>query len=130
MADLAAADFAEVLRPIWRKKSETASRVKQRCHMVMKWCWAHSLVNGNPLGVVDDLLPQQPGKRERTQHQPSMPWQDIPAFVKAVLHASASNVTRSLLEFVMLTVARSGEARAMTWDEVDLEAEVWSMRIS
>jgi integrase len=77
--------------------------------------------------VVDDLLPQQPGKRERVSHQPSMPWQDIPAFVQGVLHPSASNVTRSLLEFVILTTARSGEARAMTWDEVDLEAKVWTV---
>ena len=36
--DLGAADFAEVLRPIWLAKPETASRVKQRCHAVMKWC--------------------------------------------------------------------------------------------
>src|ERR1019366_3327961 len=127
VADLAPANFAEVLRPIWLKKPETASRVKQRCHMVMKWCWAHGLVKGNPLDVVDHLLPQQPGKRERTQHQPSMPWRDIPAFVQGVLHASPSNVTRALLEFVIVTAARSGEARAMAWDEVDLEAKVWTV---
>jgi integrase len=52
-----------------------------------------------------------------------MPWQDIPAFVQGVLHAGAFNVTRSLLEFVILTAARSGEARAMKWDEVDLGAD-------
>lgn len=127
VADLAATDFAEVLRPIWLTKPETASRVKQRCHTAMKWCWAHGLIKGNPLDVVDHLLPQQPGKRERTQHQPSMPWRDVPAFVQEVLHASQSNVTRALLEFVILTAARSGEARAMTWDEVDLEANVWTV---
>ena len=125
--DLIPDDFADVLRPIWLTKPETASRVKQRCHTVMKWCWAKQLVKGNPVDVVDHLLSQQPGKRERTQHQPSMPWRDIPAFVQGVLHASASNVTRALLEFVMLTAARSGEARAMTWDEVDLEAKVWTV---
>jgi integrase len=65
---------------------------------------------------VDHLLPQQPGKRERVSHQPSMPWRDIPDFVQNVLRASAANVTRALLEFVILTAARSGEARAMTWD--------------
>ena len=106
-------------------KTETASRVKQRCHTVMKWCWAHGSVKANPVDVVDHLLPQQPGKRERVSHQPSMPWRDIPAFVQKVLHTSASNVTRALLEFVILSAARSGEARAMTWDEVDLEAKVW-----
>ncbi len=125
--ELSPADFAEVLRPIWLAKPETASRVKQRCHTVMKWCWAQEMVKGNPVDVVDHLLPQQPGKRERTTHQPSMPWRDIPTFVQGVLHAGASNVTRALLEFVILTAARSGEARAMTWTEVDLEAKVWTV---
>ena len=128
--ELAPTDFAEVLRPIWLEKPETASRVKQRCHTVMKWCWAHGSVKANPVDVVDHLLPQQPGKRERVSHQPSMPWRDIPAFVRGVLHASASNVTRALLEFVILTAARSGEARAMTWAEVDIEAKVWTVPAS
>jgi len=127
VAELVAADFAEVLRPIWLAKSETASRVRQRCHRVMKWCWAQALVKGNPVDVVDHLLPQRPGKREQVVHQPSMPWRDIPAFVKGVLHVGTSNVTQALLEFVILTAARSGEARAMTWDEVDLKAKVWSI---
>jgi integrase len=130
VADLAPTDFAEVLRPIWLTKPETASRVKQRCHTVIKWCWAHGFVKGNPVDVVDDLLPQQPGKRERTQHQPSMPWRNIPAFVERALHTGASNVTRVLLEFVILTAARSGEARAMRWDEVDLKAKVWTVPAS
>ena len=130
VADLAPADFAEALKPIWLSKPETASRVKQRCHMVMKWCWAQGLVKANPVDVVDHLLPQQPGKRERVQHQPSMPWRDIPAFVRDVLHASTSNVTRSLLEFVILTAARSGEAREMKWNEVDLKAKVWTVPAS
>jgi integrase len=122
--DLAAADFADALRAIWLAKAETASRVKQRCHAVMQWCWAHGLVTGNPLNVVGDLLPQQPGKRERTQHQPSMPWRDVPVFMKA-LRDGGANVTRALLEFTVLTAARSGEARAMTWGEVDLKEKVW-----
>jgi integrase len=128
--ELSPADFAEVLRPIWLTKPETSSRVKQRCQTVMKWCWAHGFVQGNPVDVVDHLLPQQPGKRERTQHQPAMPWRDIPAFVATVLHAGESNVSRSLLEFVVLTAARSGEARAMLWDEVDLEAHIWTVPAS
>ncbi len=125
VSTLSVANFADVLRPIWLKKPETASRVKQRCHAVMKWCMARGLVQGNPVDVVNHLLPQQPGKRERTKHQPSMPWRDIPAFVQHRLRGGATNVTRALLEFVILTAARSGEARAATWDEFDLETMVW-----
>ena len=35
-------DFRKVLAPIWLKKSETAMRVKQRCHAVMDWCLAQN----------------------------------------------------------------------------------------
>ena len=125
VADLTPSDFANALSPIWLEKPETAARVKQRCHAVMQACWAKELVRSNPLDVVDHLLPKQPGKRERVTHQPSMPWRDIPAFVRNVLLVGESNVTRALLEFLILTAARSGEARAMTWGEVDLDLKVW-----
>jgi integrase len=127
LADLAARDFADVLRPIWLTKPETAGRVKQRCQAVMKWSWAHGLVTANPVAVVDHVLPQQPGKRERVRHQPAMPWRDIPDFVSNVVRTGKSNSTRALLEFVILTAARSGEARAMLWCELDLENRIWTV---
>ena len=127
VADLSPADFAEVFRPIWLTKPETAGRVKQRCRAVMKWCWAHGMVAGNPVDVVNHLLPQQQGKRERVQHQPAMPWRETPEFVAKTIQKGKANVTRSLLEFVILTAARSGEARAMQWDEVDLEKKIWTV---
>lgn len=127
VASIVPADFADALKPIWLSKPETASRVKQRCHMVMKWCWAQGMVQGNPLDVVDHLLPRQPSKRERVRHQPAMPWRQIPAFVSSAIRTGQSNVTRALLEFVILTAARSGEARAMRWDEVDLDTCTWTV---
>lgn len=130
VADIGPADFADVLRPIWLEKPETAYRIRQRCHKVMKWCWAQEIVKGNPVDVVDHLLPKQPRKRERTKHQPSMPWREAPEFVKKLRSEGANNVTRALLEFVILTAARSGEARAMTWDEIDLEAKIWTVPAS
>jgi integrase len=119
-------DFANVLRPIWLQKAETASRVKQRCHGVMKWCWGRELVVSNPVDMVSTLLPKQPSISIRVSHQPSMPWRYVPSFVCKVVRAS-DNVTRHLLEFVILTAARSGEARAMTWSEVDLAARIWTI---
>ena len=127
VADLKPTDFAEVLRSLWLDKPETAGRVKQRCDTVMKWCWAHGLVNGNPVDVVNHLLPQQPGKRERVKHQPAMPWRDVATFVADVVRTDEPNVSRALLEFVILTAARSGEARQMEWTEVDLATATWTV---
>lgn len=121
-------DVAEVLKPIWLTKAETASRVKQRMHAVMAWGWAHGHCQSNPVDVVGHLLAQQPGKTVRAKHFPAMPWRDIPKFVQQELRATnRAEVTRTLLEFVILTACRSGEARGMTWNEVDWTAKIWTV---
>ena len=128
LAGLTPADFAEVLRPLWLTTPETATRVKQRCHKVMKWSWAHGLVSSNPVDNVGHLLPHRNGAQ--ATHQPAMPWRDIPEFVRSKLRSGPYNVSRALLEFVILTAARSGEARAATWAEVDFDARVWTVPAS
>ena len=121
-------DVAEVLKPIWLTKAETASRVKQRMHAVMAWGWAHGHCQSNPVDVVGHLLAQQPGKTVRAKHFPAMPWRDIPKFVQQELRATnRAEVTRTLLEFVILTACRSGEARGMTWNEVDWKEKIWTV---
>ena len=121
-------DVAEVLKPIWLTKAETASRVKQRIHVVLAWGWAHGHCQSNPVDVVGHLLAQQPGKATRTQHHPAMPWREVPEFVQNQLRpGNRPEVSRTLLEFVILTACRSGEARGMTWDEVDFKDKVWSI---
>ena len=120
--------IADVLRPIWLTKAETSGRVKQRLHAVMAWGWAHGFCQSNPVDVVGHLLPLQPGKTVRTQHQPAMPWSLIPAFAAAHLQLPHSfDVSRQVLAFLILTAARSGEVRHMTWDEVDLTAKLWTV---
>jgi len=118
-------DCADVLRPIWLAKSETASRTRQRMHAVMQWAWAHGHITANPLGVVDHLLPKQSAKSE---HQPAMPWRQVPNFVTAHLaNREPGDSTRSALLFLILTATRSGEVRGATWDELDLHAGVWNI---
>lgn len=119
-------DFAAVLRPIWLNKQETANRVKQRCHTIMKWCWGNELVQGNPLDIVDTLLPKQTSKTLNAQHLPAMPWSEIPAFVKNYLQ-SDEDVTRHLLEFTILTAVRSGESRGAKWNEIDFDTSTWTI---
>lgn len=121
-------DVAGVLKPIWLTKAETASRVKQRIHTVLAWGWAHGHCQSNPVDVVGHLLAQQPGKATRTQHHPAMPWREVPEFVQNQLRpGNRPEVSRTLLEFVILTACRSGEATGMTWDEVNFKDKVWTI---
>ncbi|MFM5362695.1 tyrosine-type recombinase/integrase [Aeromonas veronii] len=122
------AHIASVLQPIWLEIPETATRVKQRLHAVMAWAWAHGFCQANPVDVVDKLLPLQPSKAIRTQHQPAMDWRILPAFYQQHLaNTERFDVSRALLSFVILTACRSGEARKMRWDEVDLDAAIWTI---
>ena len=124
---LKARDFADALRDIWLEKPETASRVKQRCSTVMDWCAAQELIGANPVGVVTKLLPKQAGSRKRVVHQPAVPWQEVPTFIEDVLRVGRSSLSKMMLEFLILTAARSGEVRAMTWNEVELDVGVWTV---
>jgi integrase len=119
--------IADALRPIWLEKPETASRLKQRIHAVLAWGWAHGYCTSNPVDVVGHLLAQQPSKAARVKHQPAMPWRMIPEFWKQHLMAEDYDVSRALLKFLILTAARSGEVRGMTWDEVNWSEGIWTI---
>ncbi|WP_042775864.1 tyrosine-type recombinase/integrase [Sinorhizobium fredii] len=127
---LGPADFAVCLKPIWLEKPETASRIKQRCDAVMDWCAANGHILASPVRVVDKLLPKQPGKRERVEHQPALPWRALPAFIRDVLRPGQPSTTKTMLELLILTASRSGEIRQMQWDEVDLSDALWTIPVS
>ena len=120
--------IADVLRPIWLTKAETAGRLKQRLHAVMAWGWAHGLCSANPVDVVNHLLPPQPGKSVRTEHQPAMPWREMPDFFREhFCEKTTADSTRKMLELLILTGARSGEIRGMCWEEINLPDAVWTI---
>jgi integrase len=119
-------DFANVLRPIWLSHSETASRVKQRCEVIMTWCMAKKVVAGNPLQAVKHLLPKMKSKRQRVKHQPSLPYEEIPAFVRSVLRDGSKGTCRESMEFLILSGSRSGEVRNIRWSHIDIENRIWT----
>lgn len=127
LKDIQPHHMADVLRPIWLSKPETASRLKQRLHVIMSWGWAHGFCISNPVDVVTHLLPTQPSKTTRTIHHPAMSWKDLPVFWQQSLTTQGYDSSRAILKFIILTACRSGEARGMTWDEVDLENATWTI---
>ena len=41
--------------------------------------------------------------------------------------AKTRPLVKSAIEFAILTAARSGEVRLATWDEIDVDARVWTI---
>jgi integrase len=115
----------QCIRPIWSAKPETASRVRGRIERVLDAQKAAGNRAGeNPArwrGHLEMVLPR-PKKLVRGHHA-SMPYRDVPAFV-ARLRARPATSAR-MLEFVILTAARSGEVRKMRWQ--DIAGDVWTV---
>jgi integrase len=117
-----------VLEPIWVKKTETATRVRQRIETVMDWCKARKLVTGdNPASLKNGLGQLLPKARKvaKVTHQPALPYQQVHDFVLAL--RGKRGIAPKALEFLLLTAARSGEVLGAKWDEFDLRLGVWTI---
>lgn len=130
VAAITPAAMADLLRPIWRTKPETALRARIRCEAVFAWAKAKGWREGaNPAAWNDNLKPllgrQRPAHEQRSHHK-ALHWRDVPAFMRRL---EAETSTSSLaLRWLILTAARTGEVLGATWMEIDFDARggpVW-----
>lgn len=126
--DIAVQDVLRVLQPIWADKTETASRLRGRIEAVLSWATVSGHRTGdNPArwaGNLKELLPAAAAVKN-TDNQPALALGVIPAWF-ADLRTREGFGARAL-EFAALTAARSGDVRGAAWDEIDLEAKIWTV---
>ena len=117
-----------VLEPLWRKKTETASRLRGRIESVLSWATVRGYREGeNPArwrGHLDKLLPKR-SKVQAVRHHPALPYADLPDFVTAL--KKQAGMASLALQFAILTAARTQEVLGMRWDEIDLAQAVWTV---
>lgn len=116
-------DVLRCLEPIWTTRPEAARKVRQRIRTTLRWCQAHGYIQLNVAGeVIDGTLPPMPRVQS---HFRSLPYGEVADGLAIVDQSGASPASKLCLRFVVLTAARSGEARNATWDEVDFAACEW-----
>jgi integrase len=115
----------KIIEPLWRFKTETASRVRGRIEAVLDYAKARRWREGeNPArwrGHLDHLLPER-SKMRRVEHHAALSWREIGTFMQQLRQNSGINAR--CLEFLILTACRSGEARGGRWNEIDLAQRV------
>lgn len=129
VADVDREAVLSVLKPLWMRAPETGSRLRGRIEAVLDAARARGFIGRNEAnparwrGHLDKLLPKR-AKLTRGHHA-AMPYADVPPFV-AELRQRPATAARAL-EFCILTAARSGEALAARWHEIDLNQQVWTI---
>jgi len=112
----------------WNKRTETASRVRERMEAVLGWAKASKLRTGeNPAAWKENLenLLSSPKKTKKVENQPSLPYQQVGDFMTK-LKAKKGMAARAL-EFLIMTGVRSGSVRMATWEQIDYEDSIWSI---
>lgn len=120
-----------VLEPIWAVKPETASRIRGRIETVLDWASTRGYRSGdNPArwrGHLENVLPPR-SKVRRVKHHSALSISRAPALMAELRKLSI--VSARALELAILTAARTGEAIAATWAELDLDAGIWTIPAS
>lgn len=122
-------DVVAVLRPIWKTKPETASRVRGRIERVLDAAAASGVRDPNipnPArwkGHLELLLGKQ-DKLKRGHHK-ALGSAAVPALMRK-LETVVGESARGL-RFTILTACRTGEALGARWEEIDLVKKVWTI---
>lgn len=131
VADVAREHVLSVLEPIWKTKTETASRVRGRIESVLDWASARGYRHGdNPArwrGHLDQLL-AKPRKIAKVEHHAALGIDEMPAFMSEL--RKREGIGARALELVVLTATRSGETRGALWGEIDLVEATWTIPAS
>ena len=66
-------------------------------------------------------------QQDVVRHMRALPHGAVAYALETVRASQASVTTKRAFEFLVLPAARSGQVRLATWDEMDLDAGVWTI---
>jgi integrase len=131
VGDIERAHVVKMLEPIWAVKNETASRVRLHVERILDLAGVKGLRTGdNPARWKGNLALSFPARAKvaTVEHYKALPVADMPEFWRNL--KAAESLGAKVLQFIILTASRSGEARGATWDEVNLKAKLWTIPAS
>lgn len=107
-----------------RGTGEQAGRVLQRVKAIFRWAVIHGRLQSNPMV---DLVPSEILRPREVKHRAAIDDRELPEFLARLDAYDGELHTVSALRLLILTATRPGEARGARWDEIDLDAAVWTI---
>lgn len=118
-----------LLQPIWKDKTETASRLRGRIEKVLDYAIVKGMMSPpNPAawqGNLSALLPQKAKFKTKRNH-PALQLKDVQRWWTELKQRDGSGAKALML--LTMTAARSGEIRGMLWEEVHIFDEAEAKR--
>ena len=119
-------DILKILTPIWKSKTETASRLRGRLEWILAAACTRKLREGmNPAlwrGHLQTILPA-PKKMVEVRHHPALAYRALPEFL--IRLRNTDGVAALALEFAILNASRTGEVLGGKRSEID--GDTWTI---
>lgn len=129
VSEITLQDVLRVLEPIWTSTTVTADKLRRKINEVLDYATVKGHRSGpNPAkweGNLSLVLPT-PSSMGKNENYPALQLKDAPRFWAAL--ADRGGVGAAALQFQMLTVARAGAVRLMTWSELDTSKRLWTVQ--
>ena len=123
---ITSADVAAVLEPIWQTKHKTAREIRGRIETVLNYAEAMKYREGeNPAAWKDVIEPILGRVKIKVNPHPALPYNEIGAFMSEL--RKRNEIPARALEFIILTATRDGETFGAIWEEIDLNARIWTI---
>lgn len=127
------ADIRDLLLPLWTTRHVTASRLLPRLDLIFAFAIEEGIRSGNNPADRASFKRSLPKKAHRPKRHKSIPYAKVPDFMVELRARQAANphsITPRALEFTILTAMRTTEVIGATWEEIDLEARIWTVPAS
>jgi integrase len=121
-------DVRDLLLPIWEEKNVLAERVMNRIEIVMNFAAVEGLRTTDNPANSKKLKLMLPDAVHEEEHQAALPYAEMPDFMAAL--QKEIGIAPLALEFTILTALRTGDVIGATWNEIDLDAKVWTIPAS
>ena len=124
VAEVTTADVLAIVEPLWQSKRSTGKTNLYRLGKVMAWGVAHGFRSDDPVEAARSILPKNGVhhvNRKAVQHG------ELAGVIERVRAGCDYRALTLAFEFLCLTACRSTEVLGGRWEEVDLEAAVWTV---
>ena len=120
-------DVLSVLRPIWSRKTTTATRVRSRIENILDYATTLGMREGNNPAVwrgnLNTVLPA-PTKIHKVKSHSAVLYSELPSFLKEL--KLRKGVGARALEFTILTCSRTRPLLMARWEDIDFENAIWN----
>jgi integrase len=121
--EIKARTLVEALEPIKARGAlETVRRLVQRVNEIMIYAVNTGLIDSNPASGVGMAF-----ERPKKQNMPTLRPEELPKLMRSLVMSNLSVSTRCLIEWQLLTLVRPSEASGTRWEEIDLDAKLWTI---